>query len=304
MSEIIRIQNIAEYHQLRGLKTLHPLVSVFDLSQVPRLKPASYNVNLFAVFFKEIKCGELLYGRHHYDYQDGTLLFLSPGQVVTVPSGGGSIEPKGWALLFHPDLIKGTTLGKSIFQYSFFSYDVNEALHISEQERSIVLDCFSKILLELKHSIDRHSKKLITSNIEILLQYCNRFYERQFFTRENTHQGLLAKFETLLQNYYADQKHEVLGMPTVSYFAGALNLSANYFGDLIKKETGISPLEHIQQRIMDEAKEKVHDLDQSISQIAYNLGFSYPQHFARLFKQKVGVSPIEYRNQHVVGRFV
>jgi AraC-like DNA-binding protein len=243
-----------------------------------------------------LKCGELRYGRNHYDFQEGTLVFIAPGQIVGVQPKLQAFEPKGWALLFHSDLIKGTALGKHIQDYSFFSYDVNEALHLSEKERQIVLDCFSKIQDEMEQPIDKHSKKLITSNIELFLNYCTRFYDRQFITRDNQHNGILERFERLIQDYFSGDKPQMIGLPSVAYCADELHLSANYFGDLIKKETGISPQEYIQSKVMDIAKEKIFDINKPISEIAYDLGFKYPQHFTRLFKQKVGVTPNEYRN--------
>jgi AraC-like DNA-binding protein len=180
--------------------------------------------------------------------------------------------------------------------YSFFSYSTNEALHLSERERQIILDCFSKIKYELEHAVDKHSKKLIVTNIELFLNYCVRFYDRQFITRENTVKGILEKFETLLDNFFSSDKPQTIGLPSVAYCASELNLSANYFGDLIKKETGKSAHEYIQLKLMDVAKERIFDTKKSVSEVAYGLGFKYPQHFSRVFKQYVGVTPQEYRS--------
>ncbi len=281
---------------MRGVKTLHPLVTVLDLSKAIPMPAKTFNFGLYAVYLKELNCGEIKYGRGNYDYQEGTLVFVAPGQVLAVQKGGKTFEPKGWALLFHPDLLKGTALGKQIHNYSFFSYDVNEALHLSDQERQLVLDCFGKIEYELRHAIDKHSKTLITSNIELFLNYCTRFYDRQFITRDNANKGILEKFEELLNGYFLSEKPSHTGLPSVAYCADALNLSPNYFGDLIKKETGKSAQEYIQAAIIEVAKERIFDIDKSVSQVAYELGFKYPQHFTRLFKQRVGVSPNEYRN--------
>jgi AraC-like DNA-binding protein len=198
--------------------------------------------------------------------------------------------------MFHPDLIHGTSLGKHIQEYTFFSYQSNEALHLSEQERKIVLDCFSKIEYELERAIDKHSRKLIVSNIEMLLNYCVRFYDRQFITRDNVHKGVLEKFEDLLHEYFQSEKPQTIGLPSVAWCAGELNLSANYFGDLVKKETGKTAQEYIQSKVIDVAKEKIFDPGKSVSEVAYELGFKYPQHFTRLFKQKTGHTPIEYRS--------
>jgi len=237
----------------------------------------------------------LKYGRNLYDYQEGTLVFTAPGQIIGVQPDVTTFQPKGWAMLFHPELIKGTHLGKHIQDYSFFSYDVNEALHLSDKERNLVLDCFSKIEYELQQSIDKHSKTLIASNIELFLNYCTRFYDRQFITRDNAHKGILERFESLLSSYFQSDKPQQLGLPSVSYCAGELNLSSNYFGDLIKKETGQSAQEYIQLKVIDIAKEKIFDINKSISEVAYDLGFKYPQHFTRLFKQKAGITPHDYR---------
>jgi AraC-like DNA-binding protein len=280
---------------MRGMETLHPLVTVMDLSKAQPMPAAKFNFGLYAVYLKEIKCGELKYGRSHYDYQEGTLVFIAPGQVLGVEPTVKTFTAKGWALLFHPDLIKGTSLGKHIQDYSFFTYEVNEALHLSERERQIALDCFAKIEYELQQSIDKHSKTLISSNIELFLNYCNRFYDRQFITRDNVHKGILEKFENLLNDYFQSDKPQTLGLPSVTYCAAELHLSANYFGDLIKKETGKSAQDYIQLKLIAKAKEKVFEPDKSVSQIAYELGFKYPQHFTRLFKQRVGYTPNEYR---------
>jgi AraC-like DNA-binding protein len=212
-----------------------------------------------------------------------------------VETTGEIYQPKGHVLVFHPDLIHGTALGRHINDYSFFGYHSNEALHLSEKERQITMDCFSKISFELSQTIDKHSKKLIVSNIELFLDYCLRFYDRQFITRDKVHKGTLEKFETLLNEYYQSDKPQTTGLPSVAYCAGELNLSANYFGDLIKKETGKTAQEYIQTKVIEVAKNKIFDRSKSVSQIAYELGFKYPQHFARLFKQKVGQSPNEYR---------
>lgn len=296
MEEIIKLDTVAGYNAMRGVGTLHPLVSVIDLSKANPLPAQTFNFGLYAVYLKEFKCGELKYGRSHYDYQQGTLVFIAPGQVVGVQPKVKTFEPKGWALLFHPELIKGTSLGRHIHEYSFFSYDVNEALHISDKERQIVLDCFTKIEYELQQSIDRHSKTLIASNIELFLNYCTRFYDRQFITRDNANKGILEKFEELLNNYFSSENPATIGLPSVAWCADALNLSPNYFGDLIKKDTGRSAQEYIQTKIIDIARNRIFDTDKSVSQVAYELGFKYPQHFTRLFKQKTGISPNEYRN--------
>lgn len=297
MERTIKIESVSHYNELRGRHTLHPLVSVLDLSEAKAMPAKTFQFGLYCIFLKELKCGELKYGRRHYDYQEGTLVFIGPGQVVGVPPNTKTLQPKGWALLFHPDLIKGTPLGRNIHHYSFFSYDVNEALHLSDKEQQIVLDCFRKIQYELEQTIDKHSKLLISSNIELFLNYCMRFYDRQFLTRDNANKGILEKFESLLNNYYLSDSPQNNGLPSVSWFAEKLNLSANYFGDLIKKETGSSAQEYIQTKVIDIAKKKIHDPNKSISEIAYELGFKYPQHFTRLFKNKTNMTPVSFRER-------
>lgn len=296
MDRIVKIESVDQYNKMRGAPTLHPLVTILDLSTTHPLPAQTFHFALYAVYLKDLKCGEIKYGRSNYDYQEGTLVFIAPGQVIGVQPRVQEFEPKGWALLFHPDLIHGTSPGKHMADYSFFSYDVNEALHVSEKERQTILDCFHKIQGELQQSVDRHSRKLIASNIELLLNYCLRFYDRQFITRDHVHKGILEKFETILHNYFSSNLPQLNGLPSVAWAAEQCNLSPNYFGDLVKKEAGISAQEYIQSALIDIAKERMFDLEKSIGQIASDLGFKYPQHFTRLFKQKVGMAPGTYRN--------
>lgn len=295
MDKIIRFETVNDYNAFNSNETLHPLVSVVHLSKAAPRKAASMYFGFYTVFLKEVKCGDLRYGKNTYDYQEGTLVFIAPGQVVGGDNSGTVYQPKGQALVFHPDFIHGTHLGKHIQDYTFFGYQSNEALHVSERERRLVLDCFSKIGYELDHAIDKHSKKLIVDNIELFLNYCVRFYDRQFITRDNVHRGILEKFEVLLNGYFQSDKPKTTGLPSVAYCAAELHLSAGYFGDLIKKETGKTAQEYLQAKVIDVAKERIFDQSKSVGQIAYELGFKYPQHFARLFKQRVGQSPNEYR---------
>lgn len=295
MDTIKKLASISQFNAERGQETLHPLVSVLDQSTSKAIRAARYSSELYIIFLKDVKCEELRYGRSQYDYEEGTLLFIAPGQVYGFGESAEVVQPTGWALVFHPDLIRGTSLGSHISDYGFFGYDVAEALHLSERERKLVVDCFTKMRYELEHAIDKHSKMLLVSNIELFLNYCVRFYERQFITRDNLHKDALVRFERLLISYFQSDKPQTLGLPSVKYCAEQLHLSANYFGDLVKKETGKSAQEYIQAKVIEVAKEKVFDRSKSISEIAYNLGFSYPQHFTRLFKQRVGQSPSEYR---------
>lgn len=253
---------------------------------------------IFTIILKEVVCGDLVYGKNTYDYQEGTLVFLGPGQSVDVSNKQDVYQPVGRGLTFHPDLLIGTSLNKQIDEYGFFSYSLSEALHLSAQERATILDCFEKIEKELLQPIDKHSKKVIVSNIELFLNYCERFYDRQFITREHVNTGILARFEDELNGYFNSEKPHSLGLPTVGYFAQELHLSSNYFGDLIKKETSKSAQEFIQSKLIEIAKDKIFDKDKSVKEVAFELGFKYPQHFNRLFKKKVGITPNEYRNSN------
>lgn len=302
MKTVATISTIHEYNTLADHQTLHPLVSVIDFSQSkPKPKtgalPAVQTVNFgfYSVFLKDGKHCDIRYGRYTYDYQESTLVFIAPGQVVSIEEDGEDYQPTGHALLFHPDLLRGTTLGNTINKYSFFSYSVHEALHLSALEKQLVLDCFSKIAYELKQPLDKHSRQLIVANIELFLGYCIRFYDRQFITREHANTDVLEKFEQVLHAYLDSEKPQLLGLPTVGFVADELHLSANYFGDLIKKETGKTALEYIQTKLLDVAKEKLFQPGNSVNEVAYALGFKYPQHFTRFFKQQVGQSPNEYR---------
>ena len=278
MDEIIKLDSIDKYNQLFGLETLHPLVSVIDLSEATRFPTHfTFNYEVYALFLKDTRCGDIRYGKQTYDYQEGTVVSFAPGQVVETELDPG--------------------VKKS---YSFFSYKSNEALHLSDEEKSIFSDCLAKIRLELVHSIDRLSKRLIARNIQLLLDYCMRFYERQFDTRTVANRDVLSKFETLLDAYFQGDKPQTEGLPTVKYFADRVFLSPNYFGDLIKKETGKTAQEYIQNKLIDTAKEMIAGTDKTISQIAYDLGFQYSQHFNRVFKKNVGYTPNEYRRLQMV----
>lgn len=295
MRKIRKLDSVSQFNTRRGQQTLHPLVSVLDQSKSTPVQTGRQLSELYIIFLKDVKSSPLQYGRNQYDYQDETLLFIAPGQVFGFDTEVEMLQPNGWALAFHPDLLLGTSLGKHIKDYSFFSYDVNEALHISNRERQLVLEHFQKIQYELDHPIDKHSRTLIVSTIELFLNYCVRFYDRQFITREHLNKDVLARFEELLDTYFDSDKPQTLGLPTVSYCANQLNLSANYFGELVKKETGKSAQDYIHTKVIEVAKEKVFDTNRSISEVAYDMGFKYPQHFTRLFKQHVGQSPNEYR---------
>ena len=295
---LLNIETVTEYDDMLGVETLHPQVSVINLSKARPMHHMRHTFSFYVVFLKDEKNCELIYGRQRYDYQKGSVVCLAPGQVIGIDDTGEEFQPQGYALCFHPDLIRGTNLGRNIKEYTFFSYEVNEALHLSERERATFIDCLQKIQEELLHPIDRLSRRLIANNIELLLNYCLRFYERQFITRQDTNRDILTRFEALLDNYFSNDNTRQEGLPTVKYCAGELCLSPNYFGDLIKKETGKTALECIQDKIISIAKEQLLIPSHSVSQIAYGLGFQYPQHFTRVFKKSTGMTPNEYRGKN------
>jgi AraC-like DNA-binding protein len=296
MEKVLQIDTVSQHDAFYHKENLHPLVSVLDFTgTMPEEFASRMRFGFYAVYLKDVMCGDIKYGRETYDYQDRSLVFVAPGQVIHV-NINDDYKPQGFALLFHPDLIRGTALAKRISDYSFFNYTSREALHLSQKERKIVLDCFEKIKYELENATDKHSKALIVSNIELFLNYCIRFYDRQFITRTDVNKGAIERFENLLNEYFQSDKPQTIGLPSVTYCAEQLNLSPNYFGDMIKKETGKTALEYIQLKIIDTAKEKILDKNKSVSEIAYELGFKYPQHFTRAFKNNTGYTPNEYRS--------
>jgi AraC family transcriptional regulator, transcriptional activator of pobA len=296
---MIHYDTVKKYAEAFNNKALHPLIAYVDLNQSLPMLRSQFMLGFYAIIIKETRCGDIRYGNQYYDYDEGTMVFIGPNQIIKHEPEGEIHQPYGKALIFHSDLIKGTNLGKHIHEYTFFSYASYEALHLSNKEREKILVCFDNIENEIIQNIDRHSKKLILSNLELLLNYCTRFYDRQFITRENIGQGIIEQFEQHLNEYLRHEKLQEIGLPTVSFFADTLNLSPNYFGDLIKKETGKSAIEYIHLKLLEYAKGKIMDKTKSISEISYQLGFKYPQHFTRLFKQKVGVAPNEYRSSKV-----
>lgn len=294
---LMNIETITEYNDMLGVETLHPEVSMIDLSKARPMHHMRHTFSFYAIFLKDEKNCDLIYGRKRYDYQKGTVVCLAPGQVIGIEDTGEEFQPHGYALCFHPDLIRGTHLGRHIGEYSFFSYEVNEALHLSERERTTIVDLLEKIHEELEHAVDRMSRRLLVTGIEMVLDYCLRFYERQFITRQPANHDILTRFETLLNDYFTGDNARQNGLPTVKYCAGELCLSPNYFGDLIKQETGWTASEYIQQKIIEQAKERLLIPATSVSEVSYGLGFQYPQHFSRVFKRATGMTPNEYRNK-------
>ena len=308
MSEIIRVETISQMTQTMGLEEpKHPLVYVVDMKDFNNHQDfkkelpteAMFAMGFYSVFMKDGDCA-LQYGRNRYDFDEGMLSFIAPGQVI-----GGAAEQQesevryGWGLFFHPDLIRKSELGKKIDEYNFFSYDVHEALHLSKKEEDILNDCIRKIEFELEQNIDGHSQKLLISNIELLLNYCNRFYERQFHTRSDHHKDFVTQVEHEIKAYFDENKQVDLGLPSTKYLADKVNLSANYLGDLLKKETGKNTKEHINDYVIHKAKNILLNTEASVSEIAYDLGFNYPHYFSRMFKQKTGLTPLKYRDQNL-----
>lgn len=297
--EIITIHSIEQMHQAMGFDApKHPLVSVLRIKDFKKMDHTPYKkstTDMYIITFKDGMKGSMGYGRSSYDFTNGTLLFMAPGQVIETHDADVPTDSNGWVLIFHPDLIRRYPLGKHIHSYTFFSYDVNEALHLSEIEKQSLTELINQIDLELNNRIDRFSQKLICSNIELLLDYCTRYYDRQFYTRSDVNQGLLAKFEGALKTYFATGKATLKGLPSVLGIAEAMNLSANYLSDMLKRETGKTAQEHIHFQIIEQAKTLLLNSSEPVSQIAYALGFEYPQHFSKLFKNKVGMTPSAFR---------
>ena len=286
------INSVQEFNEHFGFETLHPLVSVVRAENDNFTEPFDMTYNVYAIFLKENKGCKLSYGRTEYDFDEMTVTSFAPGQKVHAEPTG--IMPKWTALVFHPDFLARTQLGRQMSRYEFFSYTSNEALHLSAGEVEIFRGVLGMIQQELRHAIDKHTRELIVSNIELLLNYCLRFYDRQFITREEINHSVVKKFETLLHDYM--QHHaEDEGMPSVAYFANKCNLSPGYFGELVKTETGRTAQDFIASQIVKYAQELLSDMSLSISQVGYKLGFQYPQHFVRFFKRHTGKTPSEFR---------
>lgn len=300
MKEIIKINSISEVHAYFGLeKPKHPLISILRIAGKVNdidFENFKYSLGLYHISLKD-NCSYAItnYGRNSYDYQEGSMIFIAPNQVLEFEKQNINANDTGWTIMFHPDLIRKSELSKKMEHFSFFEYTSNEALHLSDEERSTVTEITSKIEKEFSTNIDAHSQTLIISNLELLLNYCVRFYDRQFFTRTNLNKDLASNFKQLLKEYYATNKQQELGIPSVQFCGEAMNMSPKYLSDLLKKETGQSTQDHIHQYIIEKAKNKLLNSTESASQIAYALGFEYPQYFSTIFKKKTSMSPNEYR---------
>lgn len=301
MSDFYHIKSIAEVHHLFGFgKPLHPLIMI--IREWPKIDFDFANIkmtsDLYLLGMKGNVKGTFKYGRNSYDYEEGTLAFIAPNQVVQFDNADAEIDRNGWNILFHPDLIRKSELGKTIKEYSFFDYDINEALHVSDKEKQILSELVQRIEIELEQNIDKHSQDLMIVNLESIMKYCSRYYDRQFYTRTNLNKDFIVRFEKYLEAYFASDELQNKGLPTLTECGKALNMSGRYLSDLLKLETGRSAKDHIHGYIIEKAKTLLLNSNASMSQVAYDLGFEYPQHFSKLFKSKTGISPSDYRNNN------
>ncbi len=292
-----RVETISQLHEIAGMgKPKHPLVTIIDYSKVNESDgpdSASFILSFYSVNYKT-NCG-FIYGREKFDHGEGTLICMAPDQVIHYHREVEVRETEGWGLYFHPDFIRGTSLEKKMKDYTFFNYGENEALHLSEDEKNTLLGIIRQIEAEYHTNIDHHSRDLMVSNIELLLNYCKRFYGRQFLTRTHRNRDIIARFEDFLISCITSGKLRTSGIPSVKLCAERMNLTPNYFSDLLKSETGKNTQEHIHYHLLEKAKDMLIGSDSTVNEIAYELGFEYPQYFSRLFRSKVGVTPTRYR---------
>lgn len=304
MKAITNIDSISAMHQFLGLPTPeHPLISVTYAADQPdsiAIARGKYRMNLYMISLKTNCDAEILYGRNTLDFQEGTLTFTAPGQVFELMENmvTEKKDNEGWTLMFHPDFLRHSSLGRTIDKYSFFGYESYEALHVSDKEKKMLLEFVKNIKLEISQNMDKHSQELIIHNLESILKYSNRYYDRQFYTRTNLNKDYLVRFENFLKDYFSAPDLVEKGLPTVQQCGAALNMSGYYLSDLLKAETGKSAKEYIQLHLVEQAKNKLLGTNASVSEIAFELGFEYPQHFSKLFKAQTGLSPSEYRNQN------
>ena len=299
MDNIVHIKTISEMNKMLGQEEpRHPLIGVIDFAKVDFSLASNIKLTtgFYTIMLKNLCPGTMRYGRNYYDFQEGTLSFLAPNQMISMEDPDETQDVYGWGLAFHPELIRGTSLSTKMKDYNFFSYNVYEALHLSDREKSKLGEIVEDIKLELEQNIDKHSKTLVVSTIELLLNYCTRYYDRQFITRTETNKDIIGDFKGVLENYFESKELQNLGFPSVKYFAEQLHLSPNYLSDLLKKETGKNGTEHIQLHVIELAKDKLLSSMASVSEIAYDLGFEYPQYFSKMFKKNTGMTPAEYRN--------
>ena len=293
MDKILNLDSVDQYNSLYGLETLNPLVSVIDYAKVSPVRHSLNNYSIYGIFFHDEAEIDLAYGCGKYDYKKGTVICVAPGQIGGKEDNGERVMLTGWALLFHPDLLHGTTLEKAIKNYSFFDYRVNEALHMTDEEHGILTSLMRQIRDELRKRHDELQDSIIVGYIELVLNFCQRFYNRQFITRKFDNSDMLMKFDRLLHDYFDGNMQLTLGLPTVQFCADKLCMSSNYFGDMIKKTTGDTASNYIRQYIIQRAKNELAT-GESIARVAYGLGFEYPQHLSRMFKKLTGMTPSDY----------
>jgi AraC-like DNA-binding protein len=302
MGNIIHLKSISDLHRFLALgHARHPLIAVIDLCKLKDEYEGEIRIrtDFYSVMFKNYCRNHIRYGRKSLDFTEGNLVCIGPNQVISMDAETQEHDDMlGWGLFFHPDLIRGTSLGTSIRTFSFFSYEVTEALHLSEKEKKNLHDCVLNIDRELRENIDDFSQRIIVSNLDLVLSHIQRYYGRQFITRKITHRDVLGRIESILYDYIHQGDPEKHGLPTVKYLAEKVHLSPNYLSDLLKKETGLSAQEHIHQIIIEEAKSLLKQSDRSVSEVSDALGFEYPQYFGRLFKRMTGFTPGHYRNNN------
>lgn len=293
MAKIMKIRNVSDYGRYLGHTDCHPLVSVIDYAEVSPIRHSLNNYSVYGIFFHDEAKIDLAYGCGKYDYKKGTVICVAPGQIGGKEDNGELVALTGWALLFHPDLLHGTHLEKVIKSYPFFDYRVNEALHMTDEEHDILSSLMRQIQDELQKKHDELQNSIIVGYIGLVLNFCQRFYNRQFITRKLENSDILVKFDRLLQDYFEGKKQLELGIPTVQYCAEKLCMSSNYFGDVIKRTTCDTASNYIRQYVIQQAKNALAT-GASITQVADELGFEYPQHLSRMFKKQTGMTPTEY----------
>lgn len=293
MSNILKVKNVSDYSRYLGHADCHPLVSVIDYAEVSPVCHSLNNYSVYGVFFHDEAAIDLSYGCGKYDYMKGTVICVAPGQIGGKEDNGERVDLTGWALLFHPDLLHGTHLEKKIKEYSFFDYRVNEALHMTDEEHDTFVSLMRQIQDEIQRKRDAFQNAIIVGYIELMLNFCQRFYNRQFITRKLENSDTLVKFNSLLCDYFEENRQLTFGIPTVQYCADKLCMSPNYFGDLVKKTTGDTAGNYIRQYVIQRAKSELVT-GTSITQVAYKLGFEYSQHLSRMFKKQTGMTPTEY----------